>query len=103
LPGSALATVLWLVASAGFASYLSHFGSYSNTYGSLAGIVVFLIWLWLSNSAILFGAQFAAELERTAEAATAPHPAPVPIEPDERDQPEDGSPARGRNAVDERA
>ena len=66
LPGSALATVLWLLASAGFPTYVSHFGSYSNTYGSLAGIIVFLIWLWLSNSAILLGAQFAAELERTA-------------------------------------
>jgi membrane protein len=87
LPGSALATVLWLVASAGFSSYVSHFGSYSNTYGSLAGIIVFLIWLWLSNSAILLGAQFAAELERTGAAATAPAYAPddtVPIEPAER-------------------
>jgi membrane protein len=87
LPGSALATVLWLVASAGFSSYVSHFGSYSNTYGSLAGIIVFLIWLWLSNSAILLGAQFAAELERTGAAATAPDYAPtetVPIEPAER-------------------
>jgi membrane protein len=87
LPGSALATVLWLVASAGFSTYVSNFGSYSNTYGSLAGIIVFLIWLWLSNSAILLGAQFAAELERTGAAATAPAYAPddaVPIEPTER-------------------
>jgi membrane protein len=86
LPGSALATVLWLIGSAGFSLYVSHFGSYSNTYGSLGGAIVFLIWLWLSNSAILFGAQFAAELERTAEAATADYPAdePVPIEPAER-------------------
>jgi membrane protein len=87
LPGSALATVLWLVASAGFSAYVSNFGSYSNTYGSLAGVIVFLIWLWLSNSAILLGAQFAAELERTGAAATAPAYAPddtVPIEPAER-------------------
>jgi membrane protein len=87
LPGSALATVLWLLASAGFSLYVANFGSYSNTYGSLAGVVIFLIWLWLSNSAILFGAQFAAELERTASAATAPDYAPddtVPIEPTER-------------------
>ena len=87
LPGSALATALWLLASAGFSTYVSHFGSYSNTYGSLAGVVIFLIWLWLSNVAILFGAQFAAELERTAAAATATTYSPddtVPIEPAER-------------------
>src|SRR5919106_799629 len=69
LPGSLLATLLWIVASAGFSSYVSHFGSYSNTYGGLAAVVVFLIWLWLTNVAVLFGAQFAAELERTGRAA----------------------------------
>jgi membrane protein len=69
LPGSLLATVLWIVASAGFSSYVSHFGSYSNTYGGLAGVIVFLIWVWLTNVAVLFGAQFAAELERTGRAA----------------------------------
>jgi membrane protein len=69
LPGSLLATVLWLVASAGFSLYVANFGSYSGTYGSLAGVIVFLIWLWLTNVAILFGAQFAAELERTGAAA----------------------------------
>jgi membrane protein len=69
LPGSLLATVLWIVASAGFSTYVSHFGSYANTYGGLAGVIVFLIWLWLTNVAVLFGAQFAAELERTGRAA----------------------------------
>ena len=69
LPGSMLATVLWLAASAGFSLYVANFGSYSNTYGSLAGVIVFLVWLWLTNIAILFGAQFAAELERTGAAA----------------------------------
>jgi membrane protein len=69
LPGSLLATVLWIVASAGFAMYIANFGSYSNTYGALAGVIVFLIWLWLSNIAVVFGAQFAAELERTGRAA----------------------------------
>jgi membrane protein len=69
LPGSLLATVLWIVASAGFSSYVSHFGSYSNTYGGLAGVIVFLIWIWLTNCAVLFGAQFAAELEHTGRAA----------------------------------
>jgi membrane protein len=69
LPGSLLATLLWIIASAGFSTYVSHFGSYSNTYGGLAGVVVFLIWIWLTNVAVLFGAQFAAELERTGAAA----------------------------------
>ena len=86
LPGSILATVLWLVASAGFNLYVSNFGSYANTYGSLAGIVIFLIWLWLTNQAILLGAQFAEELERTGAAAQVPYPPgeAVPIDPAER-------------------
>ena len=64
LAGAALATVLWLAASACFSLYVANFGSYANTYGSIAGVIVFLIWLWIANLAILFGAQFAAELER---------------------------------------
>ena len=58
LPGSLLAMVLWLVASAGFATYVSNFGHYANTYGSIAGIIVFLIWLWISNLALLLGASY---------------------------------------------
>jgi membrane protein len=69
LPGSLLATVLWIVASVGFSLYVANLGSYGNTYGSLAGVIVFLIWVWLTNAAILFGAQFGAELERTGRAA----------------------------------
>ncbi|MFF9175384.1 YihY/virulence factor BrkB family protein [Streptomyces sp. NPDC014793] len=64
LPGGALAAVLWLIVSAGFALYASTLGTYSRLYGSLAGIVVFLVWLWLSNLALLTGAQFTAELGR---------------------------------------
>ncbi|MCO5972928.1 YihY/virulence factor BrkB family protein [Actinoallomurus soli] len=64
-PGGVLAVVLWLVVSAGFAVYVANFGSYNKTYGSLAGVVVALIWLWMSNLAILFGAEFNAELERS--------------------------------------
>jgi membrane protein len=64
-PGGALAVVLWLVLSAGFAFYVANFSSYNKTYGSLAGVIVFLVWLWLSNLAILIGAEFNAELERT--------------------------------------
>ncbi|MET8943349.1 YihY/virulence factor BrkB family protein [Streptomyces sp. NPDC004542] len=62
LPGGVLAAVLWLTVSTGFALYTSHLSAYSRLYGSLAGVVVFLIWLWLSNLALLAGAQFGAEL-----------------------------------------
>ncbi|MER7764677.1 YihY/virulence factor BrkB family protein [Streptomyces sp. NPDC097619] len=71
LPGGALAAALWLTVSAGFAVYTAVLGTYSRLYGSLAGIVVFLIWLWLSNLALLAGAQFTAELHKAAEAAEA--------------------------------
>ncbi|GAA4226431.1 YihY/virulence factor BrkB family protein [Actinomadura meridiana] len=63
-PGGVLAIVLWLVASGLFALYVSGFSSYNKTYGSLAGIVVFLVWLWITNLAILLGAELNAELER---------------------------------------
>jgi membrane protein len=63
-PGSVLAVVLWLIASGGFAFYVANFGSYNKTYGTLAGIVVFLVWLWLSNLAILLGLEFDAEIAR---------------------------------------
>lgn len=60
--GGALAVVLWLIASVGFALYASLVGTYSRLYGSLTGIVVFFVWLWVSNLALLTGAQFNAEL-----------------------------------------
>ncbi|WP_235038378.1 YihY/virulence factor BrkB family protein [Kibdelosporangium aridum] len=63
-PGSALAVLLWVLASVGFSLYVANFGSYNKTYGSLAGIVIFLIWLWLSNLAVLLGAELDAELAR---------------------------------------
>lgn len=62
--GSALALLLVVVTSGGFAVYVGTFGSYNKTYGSVAGVVVFLVWLWLSNVAVLFGMEFDAELER---------------------------------------
>jgi membrane protein len=64
-PGSILAVVLWITASAGFAIYIAHFNSYNRTYGTLGGIVIFLVWLWLTNVAILLGAALDAELART--------------------------------------
>jgi membrane protein len=68
-PGAALAVVLWLVASLLFGLYVANFGSYNKTYGSLGGVVVFLLWLWISNLAVLLGAEFDAELERRRELA----------------------------------
>ncbi|MEV4121926.1 YihY/virulence factor BrkB family protein [Micromonospora sp. NPDC049645] len=72
-PGGVLAVVIWLVISGLFAFYVSNFGSYDKTYGTLAGVIIFLVWLWLSNIAILLGAEFDAELER-GRAISAGHP-----------------------------
>ncbi len=63
-PGGILAVVGWLIASGAFAFYVANFGSYNETYGALGGVVVFLVWLWISNIVILLGAEFNAELER---------------------------------------
>jgi membrane protein len=64
-PGGIVALVIWIVASALFALYVAKFASYNKTYGSLGGVVVFLVWLWITNVAILFGAEFNAELQRS--------------------------------------
>ena len=66
-PGSILAVAIWIVASAAFAFYVANFGSYNKTYGSLGGVIVFLVWLWISNVAILLGAEFDAEMARGRE------------------------------------
>jgi YihY family inner membrane protein len=63
-PGGFLAVILWLIASALFALYVANFSHYNKIYGSLAGVIIFLIWMWISNVAILLGAEFNAELER---------------------------------------
>jgi len=73
--GGFIALVVWIVASAAFAFYVANFSSYNKTYGSLAAIVVFLIWLWISNVAVLFGAEFNAELERGRELQAGMHEA----------------------------
>ena len=62
--GSLLALVVWALASAGFAFYVANFSNYNKTYGALGGVIVFLLWLWITNLALLFGAEFDAELER---------------------------------------
>jgi membrane protein len=63
-PGALAAIVIWIVASAGFALYVAMFSNYNKTYGSLGGVIVFLVWLWISNLAVLFGAELNAETER---------------------------------------
>ena len=63
-PGGFLAVVLWIVASALFAFYVANFGSYSKTYGSVAGMIIFLVWLWITNLVMLLGAELNAEVER---------------------------------------
>ena len=63
-PGGLLAVVLWVLASLAFAFYVSNFGSYNKTYGGLAAVVVFLVWLWITNLVILLGAELNAETER---------------------------------------
>lgn len=74
LPGAATALVVWIAASAGFAVYTANFGSYDKTWGTLAAVVVTLVWLWLTSAALLFGAEVNAEARRVAEerASSAP-------------------------------
>src|SRR4051812_20087715 len=63
-PGSVVGVIVWLIASAAFAFYVASFASYNKTYGALGGVIVFLVWLWISNIAVLLGAEFNAETER---------------------------------------
>jgi membrane protein len=63
-PGGVVAVVLWIAASAAFAFYVANFSSYNETYGAIGGVIVFLTWLWITNIAVLFGAELNAELER---------------------------------------
>jgi len=62
--GALIAIVVMIIATAGFAFYVANFSNYDRTYGSLAGVIVFLLWLWIANNVLLFGAEFDAELER---------------------------------------
>ncbi|MBI5159929.1 MAG: YihY/virulence factor BrkB family protein [Micrococcales bacterium] len=65
--GSVVALVVWAIASVAFAVYAANFASYNATYGSIGGVIVFLLWIWISNNALLFGAELDAELERGRE------------------------------------
>jgi membrane protein len=65
--GALLALLAWIVASVVFALYVANFGSYDKTYGALGGVVVFLLWMWITNMAILLGAELNAETERAGQ------------------------------------
>jgi membrane protein len=65
--GAIVALVVWIVASVAFAFYASNFGSYNKTYGALGGVIVFLVWMWITNLAVLLGAELNAETERSRE------------------------------------
>ena len=94
LPGSALAVVVWLLASAGFAFFVANFGSYNKTYGALAGVVVFLVWLWITNVAILLGAELNAERERSRQLEVGTPGAERELQLDERSAPKNKKRAR---------
>ncbi|PWI17986.1 ribonuclease BN [Streptomyces sp. Act143] len=81
-PGSFLALAIWMAASAGFALYVANFASYNKTYGTFAGVIVFLVWLWITNLAILLGLEFDAETARQRAAVGGHPPAEEPyVEP----------------------
>ena len=88
-PGCLVAMVVWAVASAAFAFYIANFGSYDKTYGTLAGLVALLVWVWISNLAILFGHQLNAERERSAEIEEGRPRAEKEIQLEPRQEPKD--------------
>src|SRR5215216_1828167 len=87
-PGGLVALVVWLIASAGFGIYVSQFGSYNKVYGSLAGVVIILIWMWITNLAILFGHELNAERERDVQLKEGLPGAEKELQLEPRDEPE---------------
>jgi membrane protein len=88
-PGSLVAFLVWAIASALFAFYVSNFGSYDKTYGTLGGLVALLVWLWISNLAILFGHQFNSERERSSEIEEGVPRAERELQLEPREEPKD--------------
>ena len=88
-PGAVVAVVAWIIASALFALYVANFGSYNKTYGTFAGVIVFLLWMWITNLAILFGAELNAELERSREIEAGMPGAEREIQLEPRSEPKD--------------
>jgi membrane protein len=86
-PGSVVAVIAWVIASAAFAIYVANFGAYDKTYGTLGGVVVMLVWMWISNLALLFGHELNAERERSAELAEGTHEARREIQREPRAAP----------------
>jgi membrane protein len=86
-PGAAFALVVWVVASALFAFYVANFGSYNKVYGSLAGIVIFLVWFWITNLALLMGVELDSERERSLELKEGVPRAEKEIQLDAREDP----------------
>jgi len=87
VPGAVFALVVWLIASAAFAFYVANFGSYNKTYGALGGVVIFLVWIWITNLAILFGAELNAERERSRQLEAGEPGAERELQLDERSEP----------------
>jgi len=88
-PGSLVAIVAWILASALFAFYVSNFGSYDKTYGTLGGMIALLVWFWITNLAILFGHQLNAERERSLELEEGRPRAEREIQLEPRDEPKE--------------
>ena len=86
-PGALLAIVVWLIASAAFAFYVANFGSYDKTYGTLGGFVCLLVWLWITNVALLLGLELNAERERSRELDAGVHGAEKEIQLEPRSDP----------------
>src|SRR5919205_2570478 len=86
-PGVVLALVVWLLASAAFAFYVANFGSYDKTYGTLGGLVVLLVWMWITNVSLLLGMELNAERERSKEIEAGVPRADREIQLEPRDEP----------------
>jgi membrane protein len=88
-PGAGVALLIWAVASALFAFYVANFGGYNKTYGTLAGVIIFLVWFWLTNVALLLGIELDAEIERGKEIKEGVPRAEKEIQLDARAEPKD--------------
>ena len=98
-PGAVVAVVIWIVASAAFAFYVGNFGSYNKTYGTLGGVIAFLVWMWITNLAVLFGAELNAETERARELEAGVPGADEEIKAPYRRTPEDETEAQPSGAT----
>jgi membrane protein len=96
-PGSIVAVTLWIAASVAFAFYVANFGSYNKTYGTLAGVIVFLVWMWITNIAVLLGAELNAETERARELEAGVPGAEEDIKAPYREVPEEEREKAGRS------